>query len=68
MSCIVDQMFPARLEDTSEDYTSFVFWREPLVEVVVDLESTFSLNPGSSASPPKSGSSTENMNKKGSKK
>lgn len=39
MSCIVDQMFPARLEDTSEDYTSFVFWREPIPEVLVENKS-----------------------------
>ncbi|KAK3925646.1 Phosphatidate phosphatase PAH2 [Frankliniella fusca] len=61
MSCIVDQMFPARLEDTSEDYTSFVFWREPVQEVLIDISST---STGSNSSPAKNGTVTEQANKK----
>jgi phosphatidate phosphatase LPIN len=38
MSYIVDQMFPPPPEDTSEDFTNFIYWREPIPDLVVDLE------------------------------
>lgn len=37
MSYIVDQMFPPLPEDTS-DYSNFVYWREPIPEIVIDIE------------------------------
>jgi len=36
MSYIVDQMFPPPPEDTSEDFTNFIYWRDPIPELVVD--------------------------------
>jgi phosphatidate phosphatase LPIN len=36
MSYIVDQMFPPPPEDTSEDFSNFVYWRDPIPDVVVD--------------------------------
>jgi len=30
MSSIVDQMFPPLIEEVSEDYSNFVFWRDPI--------------------------------------
>ncbi|KAJ1532044.1 hypothetical protein ONE63_000676 [Megalurothrips usitatus] len=67
MSCIVDQMFPARLEDTSEDYTNFVFWREPLLEVHIDLNTALSPSSGSISSPSKTVATSEQSIKKGKK-
>ncbi|XP_052124373.1 phosphatidate phosphatase LPIN3 isoform X2 [Frankliniella occidentalis] len=63
MSCIVDQMFPARLEDTSEDYTSFIFWREPVDEVHIDLGIS-SISSVSNSLPAKSGAVAEQASKK----
>jgi phosphatidate phosphatase LPIN len=36
MSYIVDQMFPPPPEDTSEDFTNFIYWRDPIPDLVVD--------------------------------
>ncbi|KDR23839.1 phosphatidate phosphatase LPIN2 isoform X2 [Zootermopsis nevadensis] len=36
MSYIVDQMFPPPPEDTSEDFSNFVYWRDPIPDLVVD--------------------------------
>jgi len=63
MSCIVDQMFPARLEDTSEDYTSFVYWRDPVSEFIIDLDIS-STNTVSNSSPVKNGAVAEQASKK----
>ncbi|XP_034252900.1 phosphatidate phosphatase LPIN3 isoform X3 [Thrips palmi] len=57
MSCIVDQMFPARIEDTSEDYTSFVFWREPVEDVQIDIDKTAAT--ASNSPPAKTGAASE---------
>lgn len=61
MSCIVDQMFPARIEDTSEDYTSFVFWREPVDDVQIDIDKTTAAT--STSSPAKNGAVSETSKK-----
>ncbi|PSN31896.1 hypothetical protein C0J52_21201 [Blattella germanica] len=36
MSYIVDQMFPPPPEDTSEDFSNFVYWRDPIPDLIVD--------------------------------
>jgi phosphatidate phosphatase LPIN len=36
MSYIVDQMFPPPPEDTSEDFSNFIYWRDPIPDLVVD--------------------------------
>ena len=36
MSIIVDQMFPPPPEDTSEDFSNFIYWRDPIPELVID--------------------------------
>ncbi|PNF27253.1 hypothetical protein B7P43_G05319 [Cryptotermes secundus] len=36
MSYIVDQMFPPPPEDTSEDFSSFIYWRDPIPDLVID--------------------------------
>jgi phosphatidate phosphatase LPIN len=38
MSYIVDQMFPPPPEDTSEDFTNFIYWRDPIPDLVVDTD------------------------------
>ncbi|KAK7867308.1 hypothetical protein R5R35_002128 [Gryllus longicercus] len=37
MSYIVDQMFPPPPEDASEDFTNFIYWRDPIPEIDVDV-------------------------------
>ncbi|XP_049861870.1 uncharacterized protein LOC126355485 isoform X6 [Schistocerca gregaria] len=36
MSYIVDQMFPPPPEDTAEDFSNFVYWRDPIAEIELD--------------------------------
>lgn len=36
MSYIVDQMFPPPPEDTSEDFSNFIYWRDPIPDLVVE--------------------------------
>ncbi|XP_069692071.1 phosphatidate phosphatase LPIN2 isoform X3 [Periplaneta americana] len=36
MSYIVDQMFPPPPEDTSEDFSNFIYWRDPIPDLIVD--------------------------------
>ncbi|KAL1123499.1 hypothetical protein AAG570_002577 [Ranatra chinensis] len=33
MSCLVDQMFPASKSASNEDFSEFVYWREPIANV-----------------------------------
>ena len=33
MSFIVDQVFPARREDATDEFSNFAYWRDPIPEV-----------------------------------
>ncbi|XP_073991710.1 phosphatidate phosphatase LPIN isoform X2 [Rhodnius prolixus] len=39
MSQLVDQMFPASKPFSSEDFSQFVYWREPIIDIMEELSS-----------------------------
>lgn len=43
MSYIVDQMFPAPPHSTLEDFSEFVYWREPIQELDPELDKQISI-------------------------
>ncbi|XP_055614352.1 phosphatidate phosphatase LPIN3 [Uranotaenia lowii] len=57
MAYIVDQLFPPikHLEEEDIEFTSFNYWRDPVPDIDINLDSSNSSQPGSGSSTPVSG-------------